>query len=533
MLISLLHNKNLPSSAFKPYDSQVTSAHTLNQHSPLPESPRQFHFLSHRISPTKRIHLPDTSARDTYITESNVSINCFDDKNLLPLPSPKTKFLKNSTISITKLYSPTQTDAPTSPTTASEKISPFFTRFTIDSPEPEAKESLHPDDSRNDNLSVPLSKFSFPSKPKKDVSIEAPNSASPNKFKSYLNYLDVRRPSLNKVQFQRRLKKKFPENPAKKSPEPVTGYLDSLLRLKSNPEIRPSIFSFGRDSSNNSPDQTPFNSYSPKDKKFSSRVIKDHVKEEGPELRINHSTKKPKPPQVPKPIGHCTLKVNNSCKVKRSNEVENTFRELASNLQDLYQLLGNEKKVVSELNKLGNYNSRVMAILSPKFHHVSNFNAQKLEQKFAIIEVSQESVPSRIKLLKMEEGSMLIDNYTFIELDVMNKKIEEYIVAKKKENLKYLEEGIEQSQMKLEEFRLKEMTKIRRRPMQKQNLRAQQFLTESSLPIHSGFLSFDEPVEAVDKYQKLKGGLHLIKRKNLEHAKGVNETYKQLIQKFF
>lgn len=211
-------------------------------------------------------------------------------------------------------------------------------------------------------------------------------------------------------------------------------------------------------------------------------------------------------------------------KLHHSNQEQLLFKALAHNLNELYNIYGYEKKVHSVIEQLTDNNEKVVQLISSKAHKVSDYDIKKLTERFTLIEFSSEHVSIPEKLEKNRLGIITVEPSLLKELQNFNEKVEEYVIDKKRSQLKQIEDGLIQTEENLQEILLKKTKDMSSKHRIKQFQEAKA-LIEDRPKVGMYFLTSDDPVTVVEGHQKAHGDLKYVKIKNLEHARGLKEVF--------
>ena len=543
-MISLIHSRNISSPSFKVNDSQIVNFQSSLLKSHPIDLPSTLHSPSHRLQESKSIPM---SLNTSLISQNQIleGIQNSDDKDLLSLPSPKTKFIRSPAVSITNLYNPIESLPSVRQVKSPRSIPPISVR-KFQSISPLQEDNSPGDCSPGGSTSYLACKSTFSSKKKKGHSVNNSISVNQDKFKQYLGYLEIGASPLNKEKFEKRLKAKFPNQNSKKSLDGSEYGPGSLYMFPPNAIIGPSVNLGSKDISHTNLENLRNHYQSRKSSIFQQRrrlqvsSNRSNASPDGSQDSITMIDSKNVTPNLSK-MKKSSLAPNSKLynfaylnkqkvsKFRRPAEIDNLFNELAINLQDLYQILGNDKKMASVLEKLSLHNPTITGIILPKFHKVMDYDAIKLEQKFTLVELASESMSIPAKLQKLKEGVVFIDPSVIVELGLLNRKIEEFTILKKKEQLKVMEDRIIQSHKKLEELQQKKAITSKLRNGRKYNF-AEKSINES-VPYNSNYNVHNDPMAAMEEYQKKNGDFKHLNRKNLEHARGVNEIFSKWFQR--
>ena len=224
----------------------------------------------------------------------------------------------------------------------------------------------------------------------------------------------------------------------------------------------------------------------------------------------------------PRMLGR-TTKQNSTMRVYRNN-YEAFFKVLAQNLNELYSIYMNEKKVQSVLDKLARKDSGILEIISSKIHKIAAYDTNKLEQRFALVEVVHDNLSIPMKLEKMKQGLILIEPLIIKELQSFNERLETLIIKKKRDQLKLIEDRLIQSEENLKNICLKRLNDVRLNDRMKHYQDAKDIINERPQAGYYHFCPAD-PVTIIENHQQIHGDLKNIKLKNLEHARGLTEIF--------
>ena len=534
-MLSLIHSKNISNPTFKANDSLTQNSIILSPKNPTIQQQK------HRPHPIFTIDTKTASpsVNTSMITQATPSktLASSDDKPFLTLPSPK-NHLQSPVISISNLYSPKGVHSPLSHSRSASTIPPI----TFKSRGPHymnvSSAGVSPDASPRQTCNTTTASV-LQKKPSKPTIIKHEESKQ-HKFTQYLDYLGalyVKNPKENK--FEKRLKGKNAEKIEKpvagsrvdgstilKLPSYLAGVASTmLLNSKSTSQLQ-----LNNQPSHNSRKSSIFQLK----KQPSARILKNNSRSESqpPSLSEVKEVSTPTSQQQhhkKSAIGatykaHLFGLIKQIPKVVRLSEYDHLFRELTIHLQDLYQITGNDQKMVTVLEKLSDYSPKVTNIILPKFHKVNDYDAIKLEQKFAMIEIVTESLSIPVKLQKKKDGITLIEPSVMEEISSLNKKIEEYNIFKRNERLKVMEDRILQSQFKLQELHHRKYEASKR-------MGTRMPTDDISLnKITSNVSQDDDPLLAIEEFQKVHGEFKHLNRRNMEHARKVNEVFSKWVQ---
>ena len=366
--------------------------------------------------------------------------------------------------------------------------------------------------------------------------IKSEESGQP-KFAQYLGYLSALNEQNPKDKFEKRLRGKNAEKTEKLAPQPrpegstiikLPSYFAgvSSMLLNSKPTSQLHLSTQVNNQSNNPSRKS---SIFQMKKQPSTRLLQKSSNSESQpslsevkEVSTPNSTKKSVIGFTHK--AHMFGLVNKQPKVVRSADYDHIFHGLSLSLQDLYQIIGNDQKMVAVLEKLTDYNPKVINIVLPKFHRINDYDAIKLEQKFAMIEVVTENLSIPVKLQKKKDGITLIEPAVMDEIHSLNKKIEEFNILKKNEQLKVMEDRILQSQIKLQE--------LHHRKYQASKSLGKRIPTDDITRnrITSNGSQDEDPLLAIEEYQKIHGEFKHLNKRNMEHARKVNDVFTKWVQ---
>jgi len=206
------------------------------------------------------------------------------------------------------------------------------------------------------------------------------------------------------------------------------------------------------------------------------------------------------------------------------NQHSDLFIDIANNLKALYTLIANEKKIHQTIEKFANNNAAVINLLSSKVHKIVDYDSDKLQKKFSMIEVSSENLSIPEKLEKQRLGISIVEPNLIRDLGYFNAKLEDFILQKKQESLKLIEDRLIRSENKLWDIQQKKLTELKQKGRIKEYNYAEKILAQKPRIDPFYFFQFD-PVSTIDSYQQNNGELKFVKKKNLEHARTIAQVF--------
>jgi len=206
------------------------------------------------------------------------------------------------------------------------------------------------------------------------------------------------------------------------------------------------------------------------------------------------------------------------------NNHEVFFKQLAQNLNEVFSFFGNEKKVVSIIENLAEDNQKVLDLVSSKSHKFTNYDTNKLDQRFSMIELIYEALSVPVKLEKMRQGIILLEPSIMKDLHAFNDKLEGFIIQKKRDQLKQIEDRLIQTEDNLKEIYNKKIGEIGRKNKVKEYYKVKAFLNDRPR-IGDYYYAPGDPVSILEVHQHDYGELKNVKLKNIEHAKGLTEVF--------
>ena len=205
------------------------------------------------------------------------------------------------------------------------------------------------------------------------------------------------------------------------------------------------------------------------------------------------------------------------------NNYESLFKMLAQNLNEIYNMYNNEKKVHDILEKLAEKNYKLLEIISSKAHKIINYDVGRLEQRFAAVEVMYEVLSIPVKLEKLKQGAILVEPSLIKDIQTFNERLEALLIKKKREQLKLLGDSMVQSEENLKNICMKRLTdhRVHNKLQQFQNVK--EIIDERPKLAYYHYAP-EDPVSVVENHQHVHGDLKNIKLKNMEHARGLSEV---------
>lgn len=553
-MISLIHSRNISDPNFKLNDSSLYRDQS-NQNPTSPETPLVINSNIHYRPNHKSIsNLSNVSFSSQNPNDILRSIN--QKLNLISLHSPKNKPngspLLSPKVSIGELYGSPNNEpfALNKSKLASEEPSLFLVREkSVEFPNIyRSPEIGSPIPTIESGCTSPKSSFLNRKRRAKLQSI-GQTIVKQDKFQQYLEYLNAGNTYIPKEKFERHLQNKYNrqlERRSKKSLDTSEGEAigtgaGSLLKFPSFCLNAPSLLlpqqkevSFCQNdavvlgllkkdsllqrrkrtisiSKNASPMDSYANSYSP-----------------SPEHRDSTTNSPLKQKRATKNFAFGGFSKQSTKNIARPAEHDAFFKQLSMNLQDLYQLVGNDQKINLVLEKISQHNAKVMSIISPKFHKVNDFDAGRLEAKFSMIEVMTEILTIPQKLQKKRDGITLIDPHLMDELGEFNRRAEEFNIEKRKEHLRLMEDKLKQSREILQDFKAKKIYQIQKKGQTKGGLKSfyeLQGAIDETINFGANMTLEGDPMSAVEKFQRNNGDFKHLSRKNIEHARGVSNLF--------
>ena len=528
-MVSLVHSKNVGGSTFKVNDSITHDLPMINHNS------TEIFSGSHirLVQPLIKKGFANSSLDHSFFSKS-IGDNVYRPGQsqvyeITTLPTSK-QSCPSPQISIANLY-PSNDPATSMKHSRTASIIPEISLKVYKSISPRAGIRSPLDTSQIGSSVYLYNKTQQSHSKKSDLLSKTSTTAEFNKFDQYLKYLDAMNDHAPKDKFERRLLEKYsknlrkdqdtsePDSPSyKKMPLPFLEKGNSVMTAsKDTPQ---KSVNFVRKSSivNLRHTRILLRDASPTESQDSRNTLNE-IRSLSPTTTLNNK----KSVMVPTMNRMFTFGLTKQLTraVSRTTEVDSLFTELAVNLQDLFQLLGNEQKMATVLNKLSQESLKVMTLILPKFHKVNDYEASKLEQKFATIEVITETLSIPMKLQKKKDGITLIEPAVLEELKDLNKTIEEYNVVKKREQLKLVEDRLVQSQANLQAFRHRKLLSISKSGKGMYSSNHQ----EKTVNISPTFSYDNDPMALVEDYQRNNDELKHLNKKYLEHGRAVNELF--------
>jgi len=218
------------------------------------------------------------------------------------------------------------------------------------------------------------------------------------------------------------------------------------------------------------------------------------------------------------------VKQNTSLIRLYKNNYETFFKQLAQNLHEIFSFFMNEKKVVSIIENLADDNQKILDIVSSKSHKFVNYEVNKLDQRFSMIELVYENLSVPVKLEKMRQGILLLEPSIMKELHAFNEKLEQFIIQKKRDQLKQIEDRLIQTEDNLKEIYQKKIGEIGRKNRVKEYYQVKASMNDRP-KIGDYYYAPGDPASILEVHQHGYGELKNVKLKNIEHAKGLTEVF--------
>jgi len=203
------------------------------------------------------------------------------------------------------------------------------------------------------------------------------------------------------------------------------------------------------------------------------------------------------------------------------------FRDIAFNLHEIYVHNQNEQRFLNILNMLSDRNGNLVKLVHAKSHKVYDYDPAKLENKFAMIEFVYENLTIPQKLQKKKEGIILCEPTMLGDLTVFCQKLEDYNVRKKREALKMVEYGLQETKQKIEVYREKKASEYAKQGKIKKFMENQKYDNPLKKPKPEGHVIDLDPQTVIEKYQRNIMDYKHLRRPNLEYAVFINGIYNE------
>jgi len=203
------------------------------------------------------------------------------------------------------------------------------------------------------------------------------------------------------------------------------------------------------------------------------------------------------------------------------------FRDIAFNLHEIYAHNQNEQRFLNILNMLSDKNGNLVKLMHAKSHKVYDYDPVKLENKFAMIEFVYENLTIPQKLQKKKDGIILCEPTMLADLTVFCQKLEDYNVRKKREALKMVEYGLQETKQKIEVYREKKASEYAKQGKIKKFMENLKYDNPLKKPKPEGHAIDLDPKTVIEKYQRNILDYKHLRRPNLEYAVFINGIYNE------
>ena len=217
------------------------------------------------------------------------------------------------------------------------------------------------------------------------------------------------------------------------------------------------------------------------------------------------------------------LNISKHSIINQNGLKEEFIKDLAYNMRQLALANVNENLTASAIDKISNKNLKIIELVSPKSHKLSEYEIAKLERKYKNIELIPygHSTSSLPPIHNKKSDTIFIDALTFKLLNEFNDSLEQYNIQRKVE-------GYENSS----EFLIKVGNKIRDDELRLQRMLEKPELKEfadnrsgfkaRSLVQPKNFSNFSI-ARALDEYELMNGEMKLVKRRNVAITRALQD----------
>ena len=349
-----------------------------------------------------------------------------------------------------------------------------------------------------------------------------------SRISNYLSYLNQTEKSISEDRWEQRFRDSQRHNKIKVPKD------DQLSALEMNAKIiEPLLMVEPTESARMSP-------YFTKDLTIEHRKPskqKTSIIIEAPTLTSVTSFKELKSEEAPIRSKHLTLRTSTRLvsmlspkrRAKRATIVSDNrllYREIASNLHELYTHCLNEKRIANIVAVLASQNTQVIKLVLAKYHRVENYDPARLEQKFAMIEFIPEGASIPLRSQKKEIFNV-VDISVLGHLQVFSQKLEEYNIKKRNETLLAVKSNLDETRQKVSEYRQKRIKNLASKGDVKRYC-AKEALEKDLMDIPTYNPGQMDTTEAVRMYQRNNIDFKFIQNKNLEYALCLNSVFNDL-----
>ena len=239
-----------------------------------------------------------------------------------------------------------------------------------------------------------------------------------------------------------------------------------------------------------------------------------------------------KKPQITNTIRRVSLLLNPKQQRKHSQQLNEhmiLFKDIATNLHEVYLHHKNEKQFSKIVEVLAEDNFEILKLVHAKYHKINDYDPVKLEQKFCNIEVMTENLSVPLKLQKKREGKILVEAPFINELQIFNHKLEDYNVKRRYENLEAIHYGLKETQRKIKIFQERKGNQLAKEGKIMDflaNLERTKNLEKNFNVAQRGM----DPSEYVENLQRNHQNYKNLKKKNLDFALCINGIYNEWVK---
>ena len=202
---------------------------------------------------------------------------------------------------------------------------------------------------------------------------------------------------------------------------------------------------------------------------------------------------------------------------------EEFIKDLAFNLRQLALANVNENLTASAIEKISNKNTKIIDLVSPKSHKLTEYDLLKLEKKFKNIEMlpSGFSLSNLPPIDKKKNETVYIEPYTLKLLTEFNNNLEQYNIQKKVEGYKNAEEFLVKVGNKIREDEIR-LGRLLEKPELKEFAENRSGFKAKSLVQPKYFTHF-AIARKIDEYELMSGEMKLVKRRNLAVTRALQD----------
>ncbi len=229
--------------------------------------------------------------------------------------------------------------------------------------------------------------------------------------------------------------------------------------------------------------------------------------------------------------GAHSLKGTMIIKKKKStlHQAENQimYREIAENIHEIYLSHRNERQLTSLIQFLVENNLEIMKLVLAKYHKINDYDPVKLEQRLEMIEFVSDPVSIPIRLQKKKDGITLLDLSVLYQLQAFSQRLEDYNLKRRNENLELVNRTLKETQMKIKKMNEKKRNQLAKEGKINELFHHLQTYTNGDECL--GFQQNTDPTRIVKEIQRNFFDYQHLKKKNIDFALCVNNTYNEWI----